>query len=138
MICGTQIFRKYLINIKTKKLLSVSDDSRPDKTKKPTPELLYFIFCFSDHSVPTNIKQDLNTFYSNLIEILRHFWATIPPTDPERTTKHTRMIHTLQLLKQKLNGFHKSCEQESPETREQIQFILNSMLKSIQKALDKG
>jgi hypothetical protein len=91
----------------------------------------------SDRLVPANIKQDLNTFQTNLMEILRHFWAanTVSRTHPDQSIKLTRMIRSLRLLREKLILFQKSTEQESIEIRDQLQLTLTPMFKSIQKAL---
>ena len=92
---------------------------------------------FLDRLVPTSIKQDLNTFQTNLTEILRHFWAakSLSQIHSDQSIKLTRMIRSLQLLREKLILFQKSSELESVEIRDQIQLVLAPMFKSIHKAL---
>ena len=46
------------------------------------------------------IQKEFRQIYHSLSEILRHFWATFPPTTPLLTEKASRMIETLHRFNQ--------------------------------------
>jgi hypothetical protein len=87
--------------------------------------------------VSTTLKQEMITFHANITEIMRHFWASVPADTAERIAKNNRMVHTLQIWKEKLDVFLKTHESESLQTKELLQAIMVHMSKSIQKALDE-
>ena len=53
-----------------------------------------FFFCLPAE-LSAEMQKELRQMYSSLSEILRHFWATFPPTTPQLSEKATRMIETL-------------------------------------------
>ena len=47
-----------------------------------------------------DLQKELKQIYGSLSEILRHFWATIPPSTPQLLEKANRMIDALQRFDQ--------------------------------------
>jgi len=64
-----------------------------------------------------DLQKELKQIYGSLSEILRHFWATIPPSTPQLLEKANRMIDALQRFDQaKLRTFEQKLIRESSES----------------------
>lgn len=77
-------------------------------------------------SVPPETMQDLMTLNMNGMEILRHFWSSVPPTKSEEAAnKFARMDKLLQSLSDRLDGFQESGKELA---------ILSSLVTALEKA----
>ena len=59
---------------------------------------MIILWIWSD--LPAEMQKELRQIYVSLSEILRHFWASFPPTTPQLIEKATRMVETLQRFNQ--------------------------------------
>lgn len=46
--------------------------------------------------VPPDVEGELKNLYLSLLELLRHFWKSFPPTTPEHEATAVRMHEALQ------------------------------------------
>ena len=55
---------------------------------------------FLNADLSTELQKELKQLYGSLSEILRHFWATIPPSTPQLIEKANRMVDALNRFSQ--------------------------------------
>nr|CAG4642444.1 EOG090X04EN [Evadne anonyx] len=80
------------------------------------------------------LQKELKQIYGSLSEILRHFWATIPPSTKQLMDKATHMVDALHRFNQaKLSPFEQKLIRESTESES----ILRPLRYQIEAAIRK-
>nr|CAG4650895.1 EOG090X04EN [Simocephalus serrulatus] len=83
-----------------------------------------------------DLQKELKQLYASLSEILRHFWATFPPSTPQLVEKANRMVDALHRFNQaKLTPYEQKLVQAS--TSSEADNILRPLKFQLQAALRK-